>query len=195
MEKQQDKDIVSMRFKPYWDTNLGTQVCGLIELVYDIGIISNQKPLRCVEIGSHKGESALIISSFPFIKKLTCVDLCKYSEFQERLKQKIQYGVVDFVQASSIEYADLIENNSVDFVYIDAEHDYDSVKQDLSVWFPKVKIGGFLAGHDYNKQQFPGLVKAVWDFQKDVSESWSNKPMFLKTYVDSSYCFIKTRES
>ena len=99
------------------------------------------------------------------------------------------------MQASSIEYADLIENDSVDFVYIDAEHDYHSVKQDLSVWFPKVKIGGFLAGHDYNKQQFPGLVKAVWDFQKDVSESWSNKPMFLKTYVDSSYCFIKTRES
>ena len=132
-------------------------------------------------------------SSFPFIKKLTCVDLLQYPEFEQRLKEKINSNVVNFVQASSIEYADLIENNSVDFVYIDAEHDYDSVKQDLSVWFPKVKIGGFLAGHDYNKKQFPGLVKAVWDFQKDVSESWSDKPMFLKTYVDTSFCFVKTR--
>ena len=195
MEKQQDKDIVSMRFKPYWDTNLGTQVCGLIELVYDIGIMSNQKPLRCVEIGSHKGESALIISSFPFIEKLTCVALCKYSEFQERLKQKIKYGVVDFVQASSIEYADLIENNSVDFVYIDAKHDYDSVKQDLSVWFPKVKIGGFLAGHDYDKNQWPDVVQAVDEFFSYTLKTWATVPMFLKTYIDSSYCFIKTRET
>ena len=189
----EDKEIDSMRFFPYWNKQNGTMVRGLIELMYDIGIMSNHRELTGVEIGCHRGESALIISSFPFIKKLTCVDLLQYPEFEQRLKEKINSNVVNFVQASSIEYADLIENNSVDFVYIDAEHDYDSVKQDLSVWFPKVKVGGFLAGHDYNKKQFPGLVKAVWDFQKDVSESWSDKPMFLKTYVDTSFCFVKTR--
>ena len=192
---KQDKDINSMRFFPHWNTHTGTQVCGLIELVYDIGIMSNHRPLKCVEIGSHRGESALVISSFPFINKLTCVDIHEYPELKERLKEKIDANTVDFVQASSIEYADTVENNSIDFVYIDAEHDYNSVKQDLSVWFPKVKIGGFLAGHDYNKEQFPGLVKAVCDFQKDVSETWPHKPMFLKTYIDSSYCFIKTRNS
>ena len=192
---KQDKDINSMRCFPHWNTHTGTQVCGLIELVYDIGIMSNHRPLKCVEIGSHRGESALVISSFPFINKLTCVDIHEYPELKERLKEKIDANTVDFIQASSIEYADTVENNSIDFVYIDAEHDYDSVKQDLSVWFPKVKIGGFLAGHDYNKEQFPGLVKAVCDFQKDVSETWPHKPMFLKTYIDSSYCFIKTRNS
>ena len=192
---KQDKDINSMRFFPHWNTHTGTQVCGLIELVYDIGIMSNHRPLKCVEIGSHRGESALVISSLPFINKLTCVDIHEYPELKERLKEKIDANTVDFIQASSIEYADTVENNSIDFVYIDAEHDYDSVKQDLSVWFPKVKIGGFLAGHDYNKEQFPGLVKAVCDFQKDVSETWPHKPMFLKTYIDSSYCFIKTRET
>ena len=191
----EDKEIDSMRFFPYWNKQNGTMVRGLIELMYDIGIMSNHRELTGVEIGCHRGESALIISSFPFIKKLTCVDLSQYPEFEQRLKEKINSNVVDFVQASSIEYADLIENNSVDFVYIDAKHDYDSVKQDLSVWFPKVKIGGFLAGHDYDKNQWPDVVQAVDEFFSYTLKTWATVPMFLKTYIDSSYCFIKTRET
>ena len=191
----EDKEIDSMRFFPYWNKQNGTMVRGLIELMYDIGIMSNHRELTGVEIGCHRGESALIISSFPFIKKLTCVDLLQYPEFEQRLKEKINSNVVNFVQASSIEYADLIENNSVDFVYIDAKHDYDSVKQDLSVWFPKVKIGGFLAGHDYDKNQWPDVVQAVDEFFSYTLKTWATVPMFLKTYIDSSYCFIKTRET
>ena len=191
----EDKEIDSMRFFPYWNKQNGTMVRGLIELMYDIGIMSNHRELTGVEIGCHRGESALIISSFPFIKKLTCVDLLQYPEFEQRLKEKINSNVVNFAQASSIEYADLIENNSVDFVYIDAKHDYDSVKQDLSVWFPKVKIGGFLAGHDYDKNQWPDVVQAVDEFFSYTLKTWATVPMFLKTYIDSSYCFIKTRET
>ena len=71
----EDKEIDSMRFFPYWNKQNGTMVRGLIELMYDIGIMSNHRELTGVEIGCHRGESALIISSFPFIKKLTCVDL------------------------------------------------------------------------------------------------------------------------
>jgi hypothetical protein len=37
----------------------------------------------------------------------------------------------------------------MDFVYIDARHDYESVKEDLHAWFDKVRPGGILAGHDY----------------------------------------------
>lgn len=36
-----------------------------------------------------------------------------------------------------------------DFVYIDARHDYRSVNADLNAWYPKVKKGGIIAGHDY----------------------------------------------
>lgn len=40
-------------------------------------------------------------------------------------------------------------DNSLDFVYIDANHTYESVKQDIRLWFPKVKKGGIISGHDY----------------------------------------------
>ncbi|GAG06020.1 unnamed protein product, partial [marine sediment metagenome] len=41
------------------------------------------------------------------------------------------------------------EGRSVDFVYVDASHDYDSVKNDIYTWFTKLKQGGWMAGHDY----------------------------------------------
>jgi hypothetical protein len=50
---------------------------------------------------------------------------------------------------SSIEAAETYLDNSLDFVFIDAAHDYDSVKQDIISWLPKVKKGGIISGHDY----------------------------------------------
>lgn len=47
-----------------------------------------------------------------------------------------------------------------DLVFIDALHDYESVKQDISLWWPNVRIGGMLAGHDFN-HQWPGVERAV----------------------------------
>lgn len=74
------------------------------------------------------------------------------------------------------ELVDLFEDNSLDYVYIDGNHDYDHVKQDLDLWWPKLKSGGLLSGHDYlliNWEKQPKL-----DNGKDIhvwanGESWS----------------------
>lgn len=50
----------------------------------------------------------------------------------------------------------------VDVVFIDALHDYDSVMQDISLWWPKVREGGFICGHDF-QHKFPGVMRAVAD--------------------------------
>lgn len=47
-----------------------------------------------------------------------------------------------------------------DVVFIDALHDYESVKQDIALWWPLVREGGYLAGHDYN-HKWPGVMRAV----------------------------------
>ncbi len=39
--------------------------------------------------------------------------------------------------------------NELDLAYIDAEHDYDNVKRDIACWYPKVRTGGVLCGHDW----------------------------------------------
>lgn len=47
-----------------------------------------------------------------------------------------------------------------DLVFIDAAHDYESVKADIRRWYPLVRAGGVLAGHDFN-HKWPGVQRAV----------------------------------
>jgi hypothetical protein len=69
---------------------------------------------------------------------------------------------------TSVEAAQRVEDRSLDFVYIDARHDYDSVKEDLEAWLPKVRPGGIISGHDYADGKFEqgdfGVKRAVDEF-------------------------------
>ena len=56
--------------------------------------------------------------------------------------------------------AGMVVDGSLDFVFIDADHSYASVVTDIALWLPKVKVGGWIGGHDYNPK-WPGVVRAV----------------------------------
>jgi len=62
-------------------------------------------------------------------------------------------------------------DKTVDFVYIDGEHTYDAVTQDIADWWPKVKPGGIMAGHDYNETN-PGTKQAVNEFAEKYGLSF-----------------------
>lgn len=51
---------------------------------------------------------------------------------------------------------------AIDLIFIDALHDYEHVMQDISLWWPHVRKGGILAGHDFN-HKWPGVERAVAD--------------------------------
>mgnify|MGYP003327644338 CR=1 FL=1 len=62
-----------------------------------------------------------------------------------------------------------------DFIYIDAAHDYDSVKEDLTNWYPKLKINGIIAGHDYVPNSLNNeVVMAVNDFFREKKMKITN---------------------
>ena len=71
-------------------------------------------------------------------------------------------------RTTSVEAAKRVPDGSLDFVYIDARHDYDSVLEDLEAWFPKLRPGGLMAGHDYADGEFRqgvfGVKSAVDEF-------------------------------
>lgn len=54
-------------------------------------------------------------------------------------------------------------DRSLDFVYIDGNHSYEAVKQDIESWYPKIRSGGLLIGDDYSVY-FLGLCQAVNEF-------------------------------
>lgn len=66
--------------------------------------------------------------------------------------------VIRPIRMNSVEASTLYEDNSIDVVFIDAGHLYEDVKSDIIAWKPKIKKGGYLAGHDY---LFPSVLKAV----------------------------------
>ena len=70
-------------------------------------------------------------------------------------------AVVTPVRKTSLDAAPLYANASLDVVFIDACHEYDCVKADIAAWLPKVKKGGYLAGHDYPWSAGDAVKRAV----------------------------------
>ena len=70
--------------------------------------------------------------------------------------------VVFPIRLPSVQAANLYEDNSLFFVFIDGSHLYESVKEDILAWLPKVKSGCFIGGHDIDQtEEFNGVRKAV----------------------------------
>lgn len=65
------------------------------------------------------------------------------------------------MQSDSLDAATQFEDESLDMVFIDANHSEEAVRADIDAWFPKVKIGGLIGGHDYHKSWGQGVVAAV----------------------------------
>jgi hypothetical protein len=74
----------------------------------------------------------------------------------------------EIIREFSYNAVKLFSDNSIDFIYIDANHDYKHCSEDLNLWFPKVKDGGLIAGHDFLDSGLNfGVRSAVLDFLKD----------------------------
>ena len=69
---------------------------------------------------------------------------------------------IELIRKRSTDDSIVIPQN-IDFVFIDGLHTYDGVKSDIEKYFPLIKEGGLLSGHDYS-QSFPGVVRAVDEF-------------------------------
>lgn len=84
---------------------------------------------------------------------------------------------IELIRKPSLEAAAEFEDGSLDFVFIDADHSYEGCKADIEAWAPKVRSGGLIAGHDYNKHAFPGVVQAVREafagrFKAETDHVW-----------------------
>jgi len=76
-----------------------------------------------------------------------------------------------FLRGLSLDMSHEIPDNSLDFCYIDARHDYLGCKEDIDAYWPKVKSGRILAGHDYlDARECDLLLKKLgWKVEQDWS--------------------------
>ena len=87
-----------------------------------------------------------------------------YEAFMRNLERCNVADTIEPLNMSSAAASRRYEAGSLDFVLVDADHSYESVKNDLELWYPKVKNGGIICGDDFNRVHFPGVVKAVTEF-------------------------------
>lgn len=78
--------------------------------------------------------------------------------YEENLKKFNVYDKITTIYDNSVKSADLFENGSIQFVFIDANHSYLNCKNDIIAWLPKVKYNGYIGGHDW---KFIGVKEAV----------------------------------
>jgi hypothetical protein len=92
-----------------------------------------------------------------------------FNRLQAKAHERLdKYSNYEFIRGYSLETAKKFEDNSLDWVYIDGDHSYEAVMDDITVWIAKVKPGGIIAGDDYIKsdrdKRFYDVVNAVNDY-------------------------------
>ena len=126
-----------------------------------------------VEVGVLRGDNADSILNELNIKKLYLIDIWDdYKDQRTKFANQENYDIVlkrfkkdkrvEIIRNLSMEGSKKIENRSLDFVYIDANHGYKHVYNDMNCWYPKIRAGGILAGHDV--LSCIDVVKAVKDW-------------------------------
>jgi predicted O-methyltransferase YrrM len=70
-------------------------------------------------------------------------------------------------------------DESLDFIFLDANHEFDSVYSDISSWFPKIKKGGIFMGHDWDHGNFPGTTKAVKKYFANIKIETFSAPYHI----------------
>jgi len=141
----------------------------------------------CAEIGTFNGGFAEKILYFTTPKKLHLIDPWEGSwhdkapsqdemdnRYQNVLKlfnREINLGQVVINRGYSHEVCNNFEDNYFDWIfdwiYIDGNHQYEFVKKDLELYYPKIKVGGFIMGDDYHgkgKWWQDGVKRAVDEF-------------------------------
>jgi len=170
--------------------------------IYSEAVASVDGAAVFVEVGSWLGRSAafmgveIVNSEKPI--SFFCVDTWKGSvtekyhqdmvaanggSLRSLFEKNVEGLPVMSLEGDSAESASTFDDESVDFVFIDAAHDFESVSRDIRAWYPKVKPGGVIAGHDIG---WSGLFAAVQsaipakEIEQRRSSWWHRKPLAVE---------------
>jgi GR25 family glycosyltransferase involved in LPS biosynthesis len=187
--KGRDKNLDDFNLKVLTPCNLINHICENPEFgeewfsypdLYKSMVEKFPSGSKFVEVGSWKGKSSayMAVEIANSCKEIDfyCVDTWEgsienkgmeelsrlYDIFLSNMKPVESYYTP--LKMKSLDAVSRFGDHSLDFVFIDASHEYEDVKADIIAWLPKIKPGGVLAGHDYYIDDFdyyPGVKQAV----------------------------------
>ena len=120
----------------------------------------------------------------------------RYEPMYQRVKAFLApYPNSKIIRKPSMEAIKDFENESLDFVFIDADHRFQHMVNDIAEWSRKVKIGGIISGHDYGE----GARSKDYVHTLQVIPAWTKAyqihPWFvLDASLERSWMWVKTRQ-
>ena len=172
----------------------------------DLGVLFRELRFTTgAEIGTERGIFAKALLEPNPALHLFCVDAWRsYPGYRDHVNQAkldrfyaetllrlAPYEGANVVRGWSMDVVETIPDESLDFVYIDANHDFRHVTDDITEWSKKVRPGGIVAGHDYVKvrSSIDCHVKAVVDA---MAYAFKIRPVFIVTGNPfSSWMWVK----
>lgn len=163
------------------------------DLFVEIGTLLGQSTARMATLISESGKSIRFDSIDIFYNIQEVVKASHPPEFSQYLNLFSEYNtdilqiikhplnqlnvedLVNFVVCDEKYAHNIYENSSISFLWIDGDHSYKTVYEDLLKFWPKIKPGGMLAGDDI---VYSEVLEAVEDFGKEIEEdivyNWAN---------------------
>jgi len=126
-----------------------------------------------VEVGVENGNFSRYILTHWNGKLLYSVDCWEQDSNFNRAKMRLSKfkDRSMMIREESRHACNLVDDNSLDFVYIDANHEFKHISNDIKWWWSKIKTNGVLCGHDYGEKTTSkghpfGVIRAVDSFVK-----------------------------
>jgi cephalosporin hydroxylase len=141
------------------------------DVLVEVGVWCGKSVVYLAQQAVQSGKALRIFAVDTWLGSARCPerpDLAAFSKngklwrtFLENLRREGVNHVVTPMCLPSVQAASYFEDQSVYMVFIDAEHTYAAVKADLAAWRPKVRPGGWLAGHDWESDEVKSAVREV----------------------------------
>jgi hypothetical protein len=143
------------------------------------------------EIGVREGEySEVLCKANPHLKLYGIDPYIAYTGYRDHIQNEpfedyykqaaVRLAPYDyeFVKKFSLEAIKDFEDKSLDFVYIDGNHDFKNCTNDIAQWTKKVKEGGIISGHDYTKHRRPTNIHC-YEVVNGYTSAYNIKPWFI----------------
>lgn len=160
-----------------------------------------------VEIGVQKGEYSKILLDAnpdgrlygvdPFIPYKWYRDFTRretISAYQKEAHDRLDgYLNYTFLEETSMEAVERFQDNTLDFVYIDGNHEFSFVASDISFWLKKVRPGGIISGHDYIRRPMPTQTH-VHQVVNAYTQAYEISPWFVLGHEANDEGLIRDKE-
>jgi Methyltransferase domain len=150
---------------------------------------------RVVEIGSWKGRSTVAICEGLRDGELYAVDtfagdsaICPEVDLdpqteRDRIYEEFRANVAMFpfvtiMRNDSVTASGFFTDGSLDWIFIDGDHSFPQVRRDIRAWWPKLKVGGLLSGHDWGHVGVSRGLLTFWPAMDDVRDTvWTKRKL------------------